>query len=174
MRCFITPSFYKYAAEVCLFRRCVLTLRILFHSMFRWPYGCTERRALLITPNASKKNDSSHSVLCWYKWRQLFWSHRGVRNSQTSRCLTVQTQGWTNEMKREQHISSRHIKKESSSGWCLWTHLKKTGVAWIIFCSYWWQFSDQLEAWRPSEPDPDTETLDNISTLIETFGAVNI
>lgn len=68
-----------------------------------------------------------------------------VCNSQTeacvSWCLTVQTQVRTTKMKREQNISKRHIKRESSSSWCLWTHSKLekqnknpiiiTGVAWI-------------------------------------------
>ena len=111
-------SRYKYAVKACLFFVCVCVLSIPFLSMFWWPYGRIESGVLLITQKCvqkeikkkkrerEKRNESSHSVLCWYKWRQLFWSHLGVCNSQMedclSWCLTVQTQVRKTKMRREQ------------------------------------------------------------------------
>lgn len=90
----------------------------------RWRGGWERGFVLLITQNVSKKkkrkkkerkNESSHSVLCLYKWRQLFWSHLGLFNSQMedclSWCLTVQTQVWTTEDEEGANISKRHIKR---------------------------------------------------------------
>lgn len=90
---------------------------------------------VLITKNVSKKkkkrkkrgvNESSHSVLCWYKWRQCFWSHLGVCNSQMedclSWCLTVQTQVCTTKKRESKYHQTAHKKEASYSYWCLWTH----------------------------------------------------
>lgn len=139
MRTFIKKwsSSYKCAVKVCLLKRCVFLYPVPQHVLMAiWAYRergsayhpkCVQKD-LFFLKRERKVDDSSHSGLCWYKWRQLFWSHLRVWNSQTeacvSWCLTVQTQVRTTKMKREQNISKRHIKRESSSSWCLWTHSK--------------------------------------------------
>lgn len=103
-----------------------------------------------------------------------------VCNSQTeacvSWCLTVQTQVRTTKMKREQNISKRHIKRESSSSWCLWTHSKlekkkkksynynRSGLNSVNkYVLKWWQSSLlQVFMHSPSGPDLDTMSSDNI------------
>lgn len=62
-------------------------------------------------------SESSHSVLCWYKRRQRFWSHLWVCNSQTEdslswffNCSNSSLNNWHEE---RANISKPHIKKGS-------------------------------------------------------------